>query len=379
VMELQQVLADAQDLEDHLDLTRRWANDRRFQVGVHILRHKGNVDDSGRALSDIAAAALRALYRPVVEDLARNHGHLGGSGLAVVALGKMGGREMTVSSDLDLILLYEPSPAHTQSDGAKPLDPPRYYARLAQRLINAVTAQTAEGTLYEIDMRLRPSGNAGPIATSLSAFRRYYAEQAWTWEHMALTRARVIAGPPEFCSRVEDCLRQVLLQPRQGDNLLADVAAMRRRLHKEKPAKSLWSVKYTPGGLIDLEFLAQYLQLREAARHPEVLATATQEAFAGLAAAGILDEQKAAALIDATRFLRQVQEALRLTVGPAFDADTLSPALQAALAGSVGMPDFTALRANLVETQDWVHRLFVEIIDDPAPPSGQQPKNIALG
>ncbi len=378
-MELQQVLADAQDLQDHLDLTRRWANDRRFQVGVHILRHKGDVDDSGRALSDIAAATLRALYQPVIEDLARNHGHLGGSGLALIALGKLGGREMTVSSDLDLILLYEPSPEHKQSDGAKPLDPPRYYARLAQRLINAVTAQTAEGTLYEIDMRLRPSGNAGPIATSLSAFRRYYAEQAWTWEHMALTRARVIAGPADFCERVTDCLRQTLTQPRQGDSLLADVAAMRRRLHKEKPAKSLWSVKYVAGGLIDLEFLAQYLQLREAAAHPEVLATPTQDAFAALAAAGILEKPKAEALIQATRFLRQVQEALRLTVGPAFDADTLSPALQAALAGSVGMAGFAELRRHLVETQNWVHSVFVEMIDDPAPPSGQQPETVALG
>ncbi|WP_299398925.1 bifunctional [glutamine synthetase] adenylyltransferase/[glutamine synthetase]-adenylyl-L-tyrosine phosphorylase [Pelagibius sp.] len=371
--ELREALTDAQDLQDVLDLTRRWANDRRFQVGVHILRHKGTVDDSGRALSDIAGAALRALYQPVMDDLARNHGYLSGSSLAVIAMGKMGGREMTVSSDLDLILLYELPPEDGQSGGPKPLDPPRYYARLAQRLINAVTAQTAEGTLYEIDMRLRPSGNAGPIATSLSGFRRYYAEQAWTWEHMALTRARVVAGPEDFCQKVTASLHHILTRPRDPDALLADVAAMRRRLHKEHPAKSIWSVKYAAGGLIDAEFLAQYLQLREAAKHPEVLATATQQAFANLAETGVLDAGLAAQLIEATRFLRQVQEALRLTVGPAFDADSLSPALQDALAASAGMDSFTALRDCLVTTLSWLHQVFVETIDHPAPPALKEP------
>ncbi|HIP79798.1 MAG TPA: bifunctional [glutamine synthetase] adenylyltransferase/[glutamine synthetase]-adenylyl-L-tyrosine phosphorylase [Kiloniellaceae bacterium] len=371
--ELQEALTDAQDLQDVLDLTRRWANDRRFQVGVHILRHKGTVDDNGRALSDIAGAALRALYQPVTDDLARNHGYLAGSSLAVIAMGKMGGREMTVSSDLDLILLYELPPEGGQSDGPKPLDPPRYYARLAQRLINAVTAQTAEGTLYEIDMRLRPSGNAGPIATSLSGFRRYYAEQAWTWEHMALTRARVVAGPEDFCKKVTASLHHILTRPRDPDVLLADVAAMRRRLHKEHPAKSIWSVKYAAGGLIDAEFLAQYLQLREAAEHPEVLATATQQAFANLADAGVLDAGLAAQLIEATRFLRQVQEALRLTVGPAFDADSLSPALQDALAASAGTDSFAALRERLVATLSWLHQVFVDTIDHPAPPALQEP------
>ncbi|WP_420347279.1 bifunctional [glutamine synthetase] adenylyltransferase/[glutamine synthetase]-adenylyl-L-tyrosine phosphorylase [Pelagibius sp.] len=371
--ELQEALTDAQDLQDVLDLTRRWANDRRFQVGVHILRHKGTVDDNGRALSEIAGAALRALYRPVMDDLARNHGYLAGSSLAVVAMGKMGGREMTVSSDLDLILLYELPPEDGQSDGPKPLDPPRYYARLAQRLINAVTAQTGEGTLYEIDMRLRPSGNAGPIATSLSSFRRYYAEQAWTWEHMALTRARVVAGPEDFRHRVTESLRHILTRPRDPAALLADVAAMRRRLHKEHPAKSIWSIKYAAGGLIDAEFLAQYLQLREAAQHPQVLATATQQAFANLAEAGVLDADLASRLIEATRFLRQVQEALRLTVGPAFDADSLSPALQEALAASTGMDSFPALRERLTATLSWLHQVFVETIDGPAPPALQEP------
>ncbi|MGE5767021.1 MAG: bifunctional [glutamine synthetase] adenylyltransferase/[glutamine synthetase]-adenylyl-L-tyrosine phosphorylase, partial [Bacteroidota bacterium] len=371
--ELRVALTDAQDLQDVLEQTRRWANDRRFQVGVHILRHKSDVDASGRALSDIAEVALRGLYGPVLEDFARGHGHLPGTGLAVIALGKLGGREMTVSSDLDLVFLYELPPEGTQSDGAKPLEPQRYYARFAQRLINALSAQTAEGTLYEIDMRLRPSGNAGPIATSLSGFRRYYEADAWTWEHLALTRARAVAGPPELCRRVEAELLAIRSAPRDPDRLLAEVADMRRRIAKEHPAKTIWSVKFTEGGLIDLDFLAQYLQLRHAAATPSVLSTSTQHAFENLGEAGILEAGRAARLVEATRFLRQVQEALRLTVGPAFDADTLTPTLQAALATSVGVDSFASLRARLEETLAWAHGIYIEMIDGPAPARDDRP------
>jgi glutamate-ammonia-ligase adenylyltransferase len=371
--ELKTALTDAQGLEDVLDMTRRWANDRRFQVGVHTLRHKSDVDVSGAALSDIAEVALRGLYAPVVEDLARTHGHLAGSGLAIIALGKLGSREMTVSSDLDLVFLYDLPEGDVQSDGAKPLEPQRYYARLAQRLINALSAQTAEGTLYEIDMRLRPSGNAGPIATTLPAFRRYYREDAWTWEHLAITRARVVAGPPAIQAQAEAELFEIRTARRDPEKLLAEVAHMRRRIAKEHPADTIWSVKYADGGLIDLDFLAQYLQLRHAADKPEVLALCTQQAFANLAAAGILEAPLAQGLSDATRFLRQVQEALRLTVGPAFDADSLSPSLQAALAASIGLDDFARLRARLEETLAWAHGIYVEQVDAPAPAGDSLP------
>ena len=368
--ELKTALTDAQDLEDVLDMTRRWTNDRRFQVGVHILRHKSDVDASGQALSDIAEVALRGLYAPVLEDFARSHGYLAGSGLAIVALGKLGSHEMTVSSDLDLVFLYDLPPGEVQSDGVKPLEPQRYYARLAQRLINALSAQTAEGTLYEIDMRLRPSGNAGPIATSLASFRRYYQEDAWTWEHLALTRARAVAGPADICRQVEADLLAIRSARRDPQRLLAEVAQMRRRIAKEHPAATIWSVKYAEGGLIDLDFLAQYLQLRHAAEAPQVLATSTQQAFVNLAAAGIIEPARAGKLVEATRFLRQVQEALRLTVGPAFDADTLSPTLQAALAASIGLDDFDGLRARLEETLAWARDIYVEQIDGPAPDCG---------
>ena len=164
--------------------------------------------------------------------------------------------------------------------------------------------------------------------------------------------------------------------PHNPEQLLAEVAAMRRRLYKEHPAESIWSVKYAEGGLIDLDFLAQYLQLHHAAEHPEVLAISTQQAFANLAEAGLLETNCAEKLIEATRFLRQVQEALRLTVGPAFNADTLSASLQAALAASAGLDSFDALHQRLEETLAWSHGIYVELIDEPAPPGGEPDNGI---
>lgn len=365
-LELAERLHDARDFQDTLDITQRWAEDRRFRMGIAILRAKIDVDETGRALSDIADVVLKTLYPAVVTDLARRHGQMSGDGMAIVAMGKLGGQEMTVSSDLDLVFLYDPAAAGDTSDGEKPLAPSQYYARLSQRYISAVTAKTAHGQLYEIDMRLRPSGNAGPIATPLSGYMKYYGENAWTWEHMALIRARVVASAAPLRKKIEAGIREILLAPRDPEKLLRDIAQMRQRIEGEKPAKTIWSVKYLRGGLVDLEFLAQYLQLRHAHEAPSILATSTQAAFAKLEAAGIIDSPLATALIEATRFFRQVQGCLRLTVGPAFDADSLPEALQSTLARAAGMSDFMALRSRLLRTSEAVHQVFIERLEAPA-------------
>jgi glutamate-ammonia-ligase adenylyltransferase len=273
---------------------------------------------------------------------------------------------MTVSSDLDLIFVYEAEPSAESSDGPKPLPVSQYYGRLAQRLINALTALTGEGRLYEIDMRLRPSGKAGPIAVSLNAFRRYQESEAWTWEHMALTRARVVAGDPGLAERIEAAITQVLTAPRDPERLLADVAEMRARIARERQAASLWEVKDLRGGLVDLEFLAQYLQLRHSEAHPEVLDRSTQNAFAMLAKAGVLGTSLAGRLIAATRLIRQVQGFLRLTVSEAFDEEAAPEGLKSALARATGAADFAALKADLFGTAQAAHEAFVEIIEEPA-------------
>ena len=181
-------------MEDVLDVSRRWANDRRFQVGVLRLRNRIDPATASAALSDIAEASLRCLLPRVAREFEETHGSIPGSSVAIIALGRLGSREMTAASDLDLIFVYDAPEGSEGSDGRKSLAPSQYYARLTQRCINALTALTAEGALYEVDMRLRPSGTKGPIATSLTAFKQYHEESAWTWERLALVRARVVAG-----------------------------------------------------------------------------------------------------------------------------------------------------------------------------------------
>jgi len=364
--ELRARLARARDFQDVLDLSRRWANDRKFQVGVQILRHSNSLAVTGEALSDIAECVIEALYQPVLEEFAKSHGRLPGGDLAVLGLGKLGSGEMTVSSDLDLIFIYEVDKGVEASDGPKPLAPSHYYARLSQRLINALTAPTGEGRLYEIDMRLRPSGQAGPIATSLAGFRRYQKKEAWTWEHMALTRARVITGEPALRAAIEAALQKILRQRRDPDRLLVDVADMRRRIDQEFPARSLWDMRYLRGGLVDLEFLAQYLQLRHAHDHPQVLARRTDLAFARLTEVGVLGDAGARQLIDALTLVRAVQGFLRLTAGPSFDEATATEGLKASLAEAAGCPDFPALKERLVATGQGVLEVYEHLIEMPA-------------
>ena len=271
--QLDLLLAQARDYEDVLNIARRWTNDQIVWAGIHILRNITDGERCGPFLSDVADLALSALEPRVADDFARRHGRFNDHSMAILALGKLGSREMTLRSDLDLIMVYDVPPGLTASDGPKPLSANEYFIRLTQRMINAVTAPTGEGRLYDIDMRLRPSGKSGPLAISLEYFIRYQLNDAWTWEHMALTRARVIHGPPELASRLEAAVREILTRPRDPDKVLRDVAEMRVRIEKEFGTTDIWEVKYIRGGTIDVEFIAQYLMLRHASEHPEILSS----------------------------------------------------------------------------------------------------------
>jgi len=365
-VDLGTALAQTGVFEDVLDATRRWTNDRRFQIGVQILHGITDADAAGPALADVADTGLAALQPQVEADFATHHGVIPGAGMAVVALGKLGGRELTVTSDLDLIFIYDCPADAEASDGDKPLAPGHYFARLSQRFLNAVTAPTAEGKLYEVDMRLRPSGKSGPIATSLDAFRRYQTSEAWTWEHMALTRARVISGPAELREQAATVIRETLCGSRAPERLLADVADMRARVEREHPARSPWDIKYLRGGLVDVEFVAQYLQLRHAADHPEVLAQNTSAAFERLIAAGVLDAERGERLIAATRLWRRVQGVLRLTTEERFDETAAAEGLKSLLARAGHARDFGALKKKIESVAADIHGIFEELIERPA-------------
>lgn len=330
--ELTDLLATATTYEDVLNVARRWTNDHRFRAGVQILRSSCGERESGRYLSDVAELALSRLLPAVKAEFAERHGGFGQPGLAVLALGKLGAGDMSLRSDLDLIMVYDSAHAERESDGPRPLGGTTYYARLTQRLISAITAPTAEGQLYEVDMRLRPSGNAGPVAVGLESFRRYQTQDAWTWEHMALTRARPVAGPPELCAAISGTIRAVLTAPRDTDGLLRDVAAMRHRIDKSFATDSIWEVKYVRGGLVDIDFVAQYLQLRHAAARPEILVPGSRAALERLAAAGLLEAEAARTLCTVLGRWQRIQAYLRLTVDGPFDPGGAAPALLAGLA-----------------------------------------------
>ncbi len=363
VESLQTALRDARDYQDVLDLTRRWVHDRKFQVGVHFLEGHADVDTVGTALSDIAEAALVTLWPHVEGEFAAKHGRLPHTGPAIVAMGKLGGREMTISSDLDLVFVAEAGDPTAESDGAKPLDAGRYLTRLAKRMIDAVSAPLAEGTLYEVDMRLRPQGQDGPLVTSLPAMAKYYGvdgspAEAWTWEYMALTRARPVVGDADLCRRIAETVHGALTAPRDGERLLADVRDMRARIAREHPPKDAWHIKHLHGGLVDIEFLAQTLQLRHAHSHPDVLAEGTGPALANLRDAGVLDPDEAATLLDAARLMRRVQGLLRLTAGEDFDEATAPEGVKGQLAQACGVADFEGLRAHLLDRAAAVRQIF---------------------
>jgi glutamate-ammonia-ligase adenylyltransferase len=345
--ELAALLAPARHYEEVLDLLRRWVGDRKFQIGVQLLRGRLDGEAAGAALADVAETAIAGLLPSVAAVFARSHGSVAGGALVVLGLGKLGSREMTVTSDLDLILIYDAPESVEASSGPRPLPVSTYYARLCHRLINALTVLTPEGNLYEVDMRLRPSGTKGPVATSLAAFRRYHGESAWTWEQMALTRARVVAGPEALGETVMAHAREVLAQPRDADRLVADVADMRARMAEQHRAPGPWDVKHRRGGLIDIEFIAQYLQLREAAARPQVLRQNTAQALAALAEAGALETATAEELLAALQLWRNVQGLLKLTVEEPFDEGAAPPALKALLARGAGAVDLPRLKGDM--------------------------------
>jgi len=373
--ELQGLLERTDNFEQKLDISRRWNNDRRFQIGVQCLRGAIQPGDAGLAFSNIAEVALASLYPAVEDEFARRHGRIPGAGMTVLALGKLGSREMTATSDLDLVFVYAP-PEDTglMSDGALPLDPARYFARLSQRLINALTALTSEGMLYEVDMRLRPSGTKGPIASTLEGFIQYHNEAAWTWERMALTRARALLGPDDLCRRVGDTIRDILLTPRDADTLLRDVTAMRQRLDDETHTDCIWALKHLRGGLVDIEFITQYLTLKHLPAHPDIGGHGTKATLMALPNAALLDPDDAQVLTDALDLWQGLQGLLALTIDGVMTAQreqefssTLKQDLVRVAGGDpTNADDFAALKESIQARADTVYQVFRNLIETPA-------------
>jgi glutamate-ammonia-ligase adenylyltransferase len=355
-------IKQARTYEDFLDRARQFGQEQMFLIGARILSGTVSAEQAGEAFARLADVIIRAVHRAVEENFAVNHGRLREQESVVLALGKLGGREMTAASDLDLIIVYDFDESEPQSDGARPLYGTQYYARVTQRLVSALAAQTNYGALYNVDMRLRPSGRSGPVATMLGSFEGYQENEAWTWEHMALTRARVVSGSPAFAARVERIIRDVLCRRRDPETVAGDVVEMRSAIAAEKGDKDRWNLKYAAGGLVDLEFIAQYLQLRHACDTPEVLDTATARVLDKAARLNLIGAEDADVLRPAARLYQNLTQILRLCLDGPFDPKAAGPELLSLLARAADLPDFTTLEAHLAETQAKVRASFVRIL-----------------
>jgi glutamate-ammonia-ligase adenylyltransferase len=359
------LVKESRYLEEALDATRRVVTECRFEIDCAALEGRLGVDEAGTARSDLADAAIAALLPRVSADFAERHGKVAGGALGVVALGKLGGRDMLPASDLDLILVYDHAEDALESrGGAKALPPSQYFGRLANQVVAGLTTPGAEGKLFEVDMRLRPSGSKGPVAVSLGGFARYQAESAWTWERMALTRARFVAGPAGLRRKVEAAIRTAQTRAADATQVLADAAAMRARMLRDLAAEGPWDVKLMPGGLVEAEFVAQSLLVAHAQRVPAILSPTTRQAFAALGKAGLLTADEAAALTQAERLWRGIIAHLRLTVGR-WEEEALPEPVAAALLRAVAplLPrpavDAADLRAQMREVAGAVREIFV--------------------
>ncbi|WP_137901063.1 MULTISPECIES: bifunctional [glutamine synthetase] adenylyltransferase/[glutamine synthetase]-adenylyl-L-tyrosine phosphorylase [Phyllobacteriaceae] len=342
--------------EDVLDRLRIFAAEQKFLIGVRLLAGSIDATRAGRAFSDLADLTIGAALEAVSAEFAQRHGRIAGGRVALLGMGKLGSRELTAGSDVDLILLYDHDEDAEDSDGERPLAPSHYFARMTQRLIAAVSAPTAEGVLYELDLRLRPSGNKGPVATHVGSFRKYQRQEAWTWEQMALTRARAIAGDASLGAELEAEVAAILALPRDAAKVRADAGEMRKLIEEEKPAHDLWDIKLIPGGLIDLEFIAQVAtitgRLTGAERTP-----GTAETLARLAP-DYADATTTRELCDAYSLYLSVTQMIRLCLTSAFDKNDVPPGLADLLLAATDLPDFGVLEAHLKETSQKVRKDF---------------------
>ena len=340
-------LAQEGDYEARLIAARHWRREWHFRIGVHHLRGLVDAATSARHYADLAEAVLSALWPEVIREFATKHGPPPGRGACILGMGSLGVRALNAASDLDLIVIYDAGGVET-SDGRRPLPSGTYYARLTQALISALTAQMAGGRLYEVDMRLRPSGNQGPVATSLAAFRDYQQDRAWGWEHLALTRARGVAGDASLAADIDafriSLIAGIAARDHTPVKLAAAVSEMRDRIRAARTPEGPLDAKLGPGRLQDVQLIAQAATL--------VAGSARQGTQAGLSAGTALgwwSVEEAGDLSRAASLCREVQLAARLLGDGALDAERLGAGARAFVLRETGMPDIPSLVRALAE------------------------------
>ncbi|MBS7698484.1 MULTISPECIES: bifunctional [glutamine synthetase] adenylyltransferase/[glutamine synthetase]-adenylyl-L-tyrosine phosphorylase [unclassified Chelatococcus] len=361
---LRGLVGEAASFEDFLDRVRGAARQENFLVGAQFLTGILSPKAVGEAYSAVAQAVVRLCLAAVEAEFAAQHGRVPGGRAAVFGFGRLGSREMTATSDLDLVVLYDFDQDNSRSDGERPLEALVYYTRLTQRLVSALTVPTRRGRLFEVDMRLRPSGNKGPVATQFRSFLAYHADgEAETWERMALTRARAIAGDQSLSQEAAAAMQSILRTQRDASSLAHDVAAMRHLIAVEKGDAGPWDLKMAPGGLVDLEFIAQYLVLAHAHANPAISAlVGTGEVLAFAARNGLVAPEQGEELRASYVLLSDVFQWQRLTVDGPFDAKAVAPSVLKRIAAAIGVPDVKVLASDLKDTRARVRATFQHVV-----------------
>ena len=343
--QLMRDVADAPDFEAALDVARRVHREQMFRIGIQTLTGRAGPEAAGRAYTAVADAVMTALAPAAMAEAVRQAGALPGGATAVIALGKAGSGEMTAGSDLDLMTVYD-APAEAVSEG-KGWAPGVFYSRFTQRLIAALSAHTAEGGLYEVDMRLRPGAAKGPVSVRLPAVEDYYATEADTWEFMALTRARVVwTDDTAFGARTTATLESILRRPRPGVDVARDARRMRDLMARERPGQGAWDLKLSPGGQVDAEFVAQVRQLKVAAAGG-TLTVSTLEALAH-------DRE----LAEAWRLQQALGQILAASFDERPDPDQEPSGFRRRLAEAAGLPDYAALKVRLAAVRTAARAAF---------------------
>ncbi|MBT9368574.1 bifunctional [glutamine synthetase] adenylyltransferase/[glutamine synthetase]-adenylyl-L-tyrosine phosphorylase [Rhizobium sp. CSW-27] len=367
----------ARHYEEVLDRLRIFTAEQRFLIGIRLLTGTISGAQAGRAFTDLADLVIEQALKAVLGEMAQAHGAYPGGRVAILGMGKLGSYELTAGSDVDLILLYDYPEAVQESDGAKPLDAMRYFTRVTQRLIAALSAPTAEGIVFEVDLRLRPSGNKGPVATRINAFRKYQEDEAWTWEHMALTRARLVCGDESLMAEAGQVMADVLARPRDRQKTAADVAEMRALIEQEKPPRDLWDFKLIPGGLIDIEFIAQYLRLVAPAgaavlEDEAAVSISGTEAALRRHAAGRLGADDLETCVTALRLYTELSQIIRLCVEGAFDPKDAPAGLIERLCTAGDAPSLKLIEAEVKRLSKSVRSILQACLSARSSPASEE-------
>ncbi len=339
--------------EAALDEARRFFSQTQFMIGCQFFAGTLSAEDSAKAFSTLAEVIITEMLDLVTKEFSKHHGKVEGSRVCILAMGRLGSCELTATSDLDLIFLYDFDESVEISDGEKPLATSLYFIRLMQRFISAMSSPTSEGKLFELDFRLRPSGNAGPLATHVDGFMKYQREEAWVWEAQSLTRARVVAGDKELAKQVEDEIPEILANHQNRNVLEKEIFDMRKRIEKQKGTKNIWDLKNISGGLLDIEFIAQWLAIKNGNAGVTSTRKILQDTKHTELSSDVLIK-----LLHAFDLYNSLLQMQRVCLDDTFNIKTASSGFIEIICSGMDMPDLISAEAYLKTLQKEIREIF---------------------